>query len=202
MLSGAALFTPDPQRGQALAISGISGIIDIPYNSRLEPAQGTISVWVKPNMSSWADIVQHQTGSLLRCSAMVQYGGAAYDIWISSSGAPMAIFANDDPKTCVKSPQNVLTGPANTVQVNKWTHLVARWDGVGTLSLFANGKQVSKMSYTPNPTRGLSYSGNSGVYVGTIPGGTFSFSGSVSDLRIYSRALSDTEISNIYLNQQ
>ena len=200
MLSGASLFTSDSQRGQVLSISGISGVVGIPYNARLEPSRGTISVWVKPNLASWGDIVQHSTDLLLRCPT--PYGGAAYDIRVSSTGSPMAIFANDDPKTCSKSPQIVLNGPSNIVQLNKWTHLVARWDGVGTLSLFANGKQVDKASYNPNPTSGLSYHGNSGVFVGTQPGGTLSFSGSISDLRIYSRALSDAEITGIYVNQQ
>jgi hypothetical protein len=198
-LSGATLFASDSQRGQVLSISGISGVVSIPYDARLEPARGTISVWVKPTLASWGDIVQHSTDSLLRCPT--RFGGAAYNIRVSSSGSPIAIFANDDPKTCSKSPQTVLTGPANIVQLNKWTHLVARWDG-STLALFANGKQVSKANYSPNPTYGLSYHGNSGVFVGTQPGGSLSFSGSISDLRIYSRALSDTEITGIYANQQ
>ena len=200
MLSGATLFTSDSQRGQVLAISGISGLVDVPYNGVLEPFRGTISVWVKPNLAQWGDVVQHPTNALLRCPS--QFGGSAYDIRISNTGAAEAIFANDDPKTCAKAPQNVLSSPANTVPLNKWTHLVATWDGVGTLSLYANGRQVAKAAYAPNPTYGLSYSGKAGVFVGTLPGGSMSYSGSVSDLRIYSRALSSTEISNIYLKQQ
>jgi concanavalin A-like lectin/glucanase superfamily protein len=198
-LSGAALFTSDLQRGRVLAISGISGMIGIPYNARLEPSRGTLSVWVKPNIASWGDIVQHPTDLLLRCPS--QFGGIAYGIRVSNVGAPVAIFANDDPKTCAKSPQTILSGPANAVPLNKWTHIAARWDG-GSVTLFANGKVAAKANYNPNPTYGLSYHGNGAVFVGTQPGGTLSYSGSVSDLRIYSRALSDTEISNIYLNQQ
>ena len=175
-------------------------MVGIPYNQQLEPAQGTVSVWVKPTLASWGIVVQHQTDKLLRCPT--QYGGAAYDIRISSTGVPIADFANDDPKTCSKSPQTMLAGPANAAPLNKWTNLVARWDGIGTLSLFANGKLVAKSSYNPNPTYGLSYHGNAPVVIGTQPGGNQSYYGFVSDLRVYSRALSDTEISNIYLNQQ
>jgi hypothetical protein len=200
LLSGATLFTPDSQRGQVLSITGISGVVTIPYNSRLEPAKGTVSVWVKPTLSGWGDVVQHPTSQLLRCPT--SYGGAAYDIRISNTGQPMAIFANDDPKTCTKSPQNVLSGPANTVPLNKWTHIAATWDGVGTLLLYANGRQVTKTSYSPNPTHGLSYAGNTPLYVGTQPGGSMAYNGYVSDVRIYSRALSAAEITNIYSLQQ
>ena len=201
MLSGATLFTSDSQRGQVLSITGISGMVGIPYNQRLEPAQGTISVWVKPTLASWGIVVQHQTDKLLRCSGS-QFGGSAYDIRISNTGAAMADFANDDPKTCTRSPQAMLSSSANSAPLNKWTHITTRWDGIGTLSLFVNGKLAAKSAYSPNPTYGLSYHGTAPVVVGTLPGGNQSYYGFVSDLRIYSRALSDTEIANIYLNQQ
>jgi opacity protein-like surface antigen len=200
MLSGATLFTSDLQRGQVLSITGISGMAGIPYSHNLEPYQGTISVWVKPALASWGVVLQHQTDKLLRCTT--QYGGAAYDIRLSNTGGVIADFANDDPKTCSRSPQTMLTSPANSAPLNQWTHIVSRWDGAGTLSLFVNGKQVAKSSYIPNPTYGLSYHGTTPVVVGTLPGGSQSYYGLVSDLRIYSRALSNTEISNIYLNQQ
>jgi hypothetical protein len=200
LLSGATLFTADSQRGQVLSIAGISGVVTIPYNTVLEPARGTISVWVKPTLATWGDVVLHQTNKLLRCSS--GYAGSAYEIRISNTGAVNAIFANDDPKTCTKSPQIVLASAANSAPLNKWTHIAATWDGVGTLTLYANGKQMSKSSYIPNPTYGLSYSGQTPVYIGTPPGGNQPYNGYVSDARVYSRALSNTEINNIYLNQQ
>lgn len=199
MLSGATLFTSDLQRGQVLSVAGISGMVGIPYSQRLEPIQGTISVWVKPTLATWGLVLQHQTDKLLRCPT--QYGGAAYDIRLSSGGGVIADFANDDPKTCTKSPQIMLNSPPNSAQLNQWTHIASRWDGT-TLSLFVNGKLAAKGSYSPNPTYGLSYHGNTPVVVGTLPGGTQSYYGLVSDLRIYSRALSNTEIANIYLNKQ
>ena len=199
-LQGAALFTTDPTRGPVLSISGISGRVGIPYAQALEPFRGTISVWVKPTLATTADIIQHPTNSLIRCNKQVN--AYAYGLRVYSTGMPMVQIANDDPKTCSRSPQIVVYGSSNQVPLNKWTHLVMRWDGVGTLNLFANGKLSGKASYNPNPTNGLSYSGNQSVSVGSALAGGLEFGGYISDLRIYSRPLSNTEISGIYLNQQ
>src|SRR5258708_29477666 len=114
----------------------------------------------------------------------------------------MIQIANDNPKTCSKSPQLVVYGSANQVPLNTWTNMVMRWDGVGTLNLFINGRMQGKGSYSPNPTKGLSYDGSFPVSVGSSLGGSQEFAGSISDLRIYDRALSNTEISNIYSLQQ
>ena len=198
-LQGAALFAADAARGQVLLINGISGLVGIPYNSRLEPFSGTVSVWVKPALATTADIVQHRTETLLRCNKAVS--AYAYGIRVYDTGMPMIQIANDDPKTCSKAPQIVVYGSSNQVPLGKWTHLAMRWDGLGALNLFVNGKLAGKSSYNPNPTKGLSYSGNASVGVGSSLG-NFEYNGSISDLRIYSRALSNTEIANIALNQQ
>ena len=199
-LQGTAIFASDPVRGQVLSINGISGNVGIPYASQLEPFSGTISVWVKPTLATTTDVVEHPTTTLLRCNRVVY--SYAYGIRVYSTGMPMIQVANDDPKTCVKSPQTVVYGSANQVPLNQWTHLVMRWDGKSTLNLFVNGSLAGKGSYSPNPTKGLSYDGGQGVSVGSSLTGTLEFGGSISDLRIYSRALSDTEISNIYALQQ
>jgi len=149
-------------------------------------------------MATTGDVVQHPTNLLIRCNS--QFSGYAYGLRLYGSGQAMFQVANDDPRTCAKAPQTVVYGSG--VVLNKWTHLVARWDGIGALTLFVNGKAAGKGTYSPNPTKGLSYSGNGPVSVASGLGSNLEFIGSISDLRIYSRALSDTEISNIYALQQ
>jgi hypothetical protein len=67
-LEGAALFATDPQRGNALLINGISGEVDFPFNNILDPAEGTISVWVKPTLAQTGDIVRQTTDLLVRAN--------------------------------------------------------------------------------------------------------------------------------------
>jgi len=197
MLSGAAYFVTDPVRGQVLNVNGISGEMDVPYNASLTPASGTISVWVKPTQSQTADVIRMDTDLLVTCNR----GGTfyAYDLRIDSKGAPIAILANDDPKTCGKSPQTVVSGSANQVKLNQWTHLAMSW-GSGTLAIYANGRQVGATAYTPDAT-GLSYHGayplKAAAAIWNFGTGYLEYVGNLSDVRIYSRVLTSTEISQI-----
>jgi Concanavalin A-like lectin/glucanases superfamily len=201
LLSGAAYFITDPDRGQVLNLNGISGEMDVPYSASLTPASGTISVWVKPTQATTADIVRMDTNFLTDCNS----GGVyyAYDLRVSSKGAPVAILANDAPKTCGRKPQTVLSGSANQVKLNQWTHLAMTWGG-GTLTVYANGKRAGSTSYTPDAT-GISYHGDYPLKVGAsiydFGNGYLEFIGQVSDFRLYSRALSSSEISSIAAGQ-
>ena len=200
LISGAALFTSDVTRGYVLSFDGISGQANIPYNQVLEPAAGTVTIWVKPTLATVGDVVQHGTDSLARCQRTGTW--YAYGLRIQKNGAPVAIFANDKPKTCSRQPQILVTGPASSAPLNKWTNLAMRWDGVGTLSLFVNGKKAGSTRYSPTPGTGLSYHGNFPVQVGAgLVGTDLEYAGMVDDLRVYSSALSDAEIKSIYLGQ-
>src|SRR5438045_7067833 len=81
-----------------------------------------------------------------------------------------------------------LYGPS-PVPLNTWTHLAATYDAVTGQSLYVNGVQVANTSTTGNMITSigpLRIGGNSifgEYYVGTI-----------DDVRVYNRALSQTEI--------
>jgi len=201
-LLSTALFTSDAERGNVLFVNGTSGEVDFPPSNELEPAVGTVSVWVKPAAAQLADIVRKPTDLLLRVNRPGNF--YAYGLRVTSKGSPVAIIANDDPKTSARQPQLVVQGSANLVKVGKWTHLVMRWNGTA-LNLFANGKAAGSVRYKANPTLGLSYHGNAHMKVGSAlwdsHDGYLEYFGMVSDLRIYSRALTDTEIRSIYNGQ-
>ena len=196
-LQGSAFFTTDPQRGAVLNVYGPSGEVDFPFTTTLEPAIGTITVWVKPTLAQTADIVRQTTDLLVRSNASGTF--YAYCLRVSSKGNPVAIIANDDPKTNGKYPQIVVQGPAG-VKLNQWAHLAMRWDG-STLSLFLNGKLAGSSPYSATPNLGLSYHGTAPMKVAAaiwdFNNGYLEYQGNLSDLRMYSRALTDTEIYNI-----
>jgi hypothetical protein len=205
-LAGSFLWiTNDPDRGSVLNIYGPSGEVDFPYTPTLEPAVGTISIWVKPTVAQLADIVHVNTDLLVRCNTSGIF--YAYNLRVDKKGTPIAILANDSPKSCGngKFPQTKVTGSARQVPLNQWTHLAMRWDG-STLSLFANGKRVGATAYDANPTTGLSYHGTAPLKVAAaiwdFNDGYLEYNGAVSDLRIYSRPLSDSEITDIAQNGQ
>ena len=203
MLMGSTSFiTGDPQKGSVLNIYGPSGEVDYPFTNAFQPAIGTLMVWVNPSAMQLSDVVRMDTNLLVNCKTVGTF--YAYNLRITSKGNAVAILANDNPKNCKKSPQTVLQSPANQVKANQWTHLAMRWDG-STLSLFANGKSVGSTSYYPDST-GLSYDSTSPLKVGAavwdFNNGYLEYAGNLSDLRLYNRALTDTEINNIAANGQ
>ena len=197
LLTGAAYFVNDPVKGQVLNINGISGEMDVPYSASLTPASGTISVWVKPTQSQTSDVIRMDTDLLITCNRSGSF--YAYDLRIDSKGTPFAIIANDDPKTCGRSPQLSVSGSANQVKLNQWTHLAMTW-GSGTLAIYANGKQVGSTAYTPDAT-GISFHGGyplkAAAAIWDFGTGYLEYVGQLSDARVYSRVLTSTEISQI-----
>ena len=200
-LVSTAFFTTDPQRGNVLNVNGAPGEVDFPFSTSLQPATGTVMVWVKPTLAQTADLVRQTTDLLVRSNQ----GGTfyAYCLRVNKNGSPVAIIANDDPKTNGKYPQIVVTGPSR-VKLNQWTHLAMRWDG-STLSLFLNGKLAGSSPYSAVPNLGLSYHGTAPLKVAAaiwdFNNGYLEYQGLLSDLRIYSRALGDTEIYNVSAGQ-
>ncbi len=196
-LVSTTFFTTDPQRGNVLNVNGAPGEVDFPFSTSLEPATGTVMVWVKPTLAQTADVVQLTTDLLVSNNR----GGPfyAYCLRVNKNGAPVAIIANNDPKTNGNYPQIVVQG-SSQAKLNRWTHLAMRWDG-STLSLFINGKFAGSAAYTPTPGTGLSYHGTAPLKVAAaiwdFGNGYLEYQGLLSDLRIYSRALGDTEIYNV-----
>ena len=196
-LVGSAYFANDPQMGQVLEIAGPSGAMIVPHSPTLEPAKGTIMIWVKPSRTQVSEIVSKNTSRLVRRGQ--DYGAYAYDLRITKAGAPVAIITNDDP--AAEYPWTYLEGPKGKVKKNHWTHLAMRWDG-NNLSIFVNGQQVASKPYVPVPGAGLSYFGNNDLKLGAaiwdFGDGWLEYSGDLSDFRFYGRALTDAEILGAY----
>ncbi len=197
-LQGSAFFTTDPQRGGVLEVYGPSGVVDVPFSPDLQPAMGTVTVWVKPTLAQTADVVRQTTDLLVRTNRSGTF--YAYCLRVTDKGNPVAIISNDDPKTNGKYPQIVVQGPSQA-KLNRWTHLAMRWDG-STLSLFINGKPAKSAAYSATPSTGLSYHGTAPLKVAAaiwdFGTGYLEYQGRLSDLRIYGRALGDSEIYNLY----
>lgn len=196
-LAGSAFFTTDPQMGGVLQVDGVSGSLTIPHNASLEPATGTIMVWVKPARVQTADLVSKNTDFFVRSNK--PYLVYAYCLRITKSGAPVAIVTNDDP--AAEYPWTYLEGPKGRVKAGQWSHLAMRWDG-STLSLFVNGQLVAATPYSPVPNSGLSYAGNLDLKVAsaiwTFEDGWLEFTGQLADLRLFGRGLSEAEIAAAY----
>lgn len=101
---------------------------------------------------------------------------------------------------------------------NKWTHVVARWDGAGSfIDFYANGIRVSNNNFRFRETGGIGFGNmtikpgaNTQVLFGGYPNTTNGFPlsalqgfqglfrGNIDETRFYNKALTDSEIDALY----
>ena len=84
------------------------------------------------------------------------------------------------------------------VTAGEWIHIVARYDTVSnTITIFKNGAQKDQDPLHDNTYNVVPENGNAPFRMGTRSKWTY-FQGRIDDVRIYNRALSDTEILALY----
>jgi hypothetical protein len=136
----------------------------------------TISMWVNP-ANSYAEALADR-----------EYSNNGYLFVLYPSNPKLWLFANDGQKASSVSGED--GGPA--VGVGVWMLFTAVYDGTN-MSVYVNGT-LSAQAPAINP------SANDGILVFGTPehGGFGGFNGSLEDIRLYSRALSASEIYSLY----
>ena len=172
-LSGAS-WTAAGKYGGGLSFDGVNDRINIADAASLDLTNGmTLEAWVKPTAitSDWRTVVLKE-----------QTTGLAYALYATDGASrPPAAYINTG------GADKSAVGTAN-LSLNTWTHLATTYDG-SSLRLYVNG----------NLARTLTTSGN--VVVSSSPlriGGNAVwgewFSGVIDEVRVYNRALTQTEI--------
>jgi hypothetical protein len=179
--------------GNALRFNGLTDYIRIPNSTSLSTGVMTVAMWV--NVSDF----------LKSSPSFFAWGGNrgscqdTYRTWYLPSGAIQASYQN------VASSQ-VIRGAAlansSTVKLGEWAHYVFTYDGNTTsvtIAAYKNGA-LAKAPYTA--ADGLANCGSM-LGIGTqedYPNMAYVrvFAGAIDDVRVYNRALSSSEIYELY----
>src|SRR5439155_20698894 len=159
--------------GKALSFDGASSWVTVANSPSLQLTNRmTLEAWVNPDTLNGAwrcVIIKQQTGAGVDYSLYADTDQHAPATQLYTTGE------NDDYGTAV-------------LPTNNWTYLAATWDGT-TLRLYVNGTLASSLavSGTLLSSTGVLRIGGNSVW------GEF-FSGMIDEVRIYNRALSQTEI--------
>jgi len=203
VLGGGAVPTTDAVRGKALDFTDDDAQVTIPFDPSLQPATGTIEVWVKVDTPQNSDIFVAVSDCAIRtdptCANVI--GISVIGLRIQADGGAHAFIADDH---APDDPWAFATAPAGLITLGRWHHLAMRWDGA-KLALFVDGFLRDTTSYDAIPGSGLSYHGDSDMYLGV---GTASFLpephefiGQMDDVRFYSRARSWVDIFTDYVTR-
>ncbi|MEP6612237.1 MAG: LamG domain-containing protein [Mucilaginibacter sp.] len=169
--------------------------VEVPYQASLRPASFTICAWIKPKEASNGNYIF----SLDRWNGykfQLQGGNLPFLTVMTSTGD----HDQDD-------------GGAS-VQLGQWTQVVTSFTN-GTMKFYINGALVKTANITGDPTTlvspppiaignelpkasyNLADPNSSRAYYG----GNF-FIGSIDDLHLYNKVLSDTEVKSLYTMEQ
>ena len=163
---------------QALELDGSDDFVRVNDDNSLQ-INNTISIsaWVKPT----ANITSTQS---------ILGKGNSYDYWLrlglTSVGMHPSFLLNND-----ASGSEVISD--TPIPLNTWTFLVGTYDGVET-RLYVNGVLVDSKPFTAP----INTSTDELSIGATQEGSNFFFQGAIDEVSLWSRALSATEVSNLY----
>jgi hypothetical protein len=167
-----ATWTPSGRYGNALSFNGSSSRVDIIDSNSVDLTSGmTLEAWVYPtSLSGWRTVVLKEIS-----------GGLSYALYAHDNAPQPAAYINT-------GGSDLPVAGTASIPINTWTHLAATYDGT-SFSLFVNGSNVgtsTSIGAIRTSTSPLRIGGNAiwGEY----------FSGRIDEVRIYNRALSQSEI--------
>src|SRR3989344_6153082 len=176
-LNGATANTSGKYNG-GITFDGVDDYVQVPSSSALNITgnQVTLMLWVNPSSG-----YSNQRGGVLKGP---QTNGERYFLGVN--------YDNYEPDFRIYAggtQTRINTGHAGTVPANTWTHIAGTYDG-NTMRIYVNGAEVGSIAKSGNID-----SSSDLLLIGrrTLTDARF-FAGSIDEVRIYNRALTQLEI--------
>lgn len=180
-----ATLAPDRfgQPNQAYHFDGSSRIF-IANSDLVSGSALTLAAWIKPDSlsSNWMNVISPGTQN-------------SYELGVATNSAQAFLDFRFGAGTIS------VNSAAGALQTNTWIHLAMVYDGT-KITLFVNGVAVSSVpassSLYQDPEAILNIGAYQYYYAGTVYNDAFGgFVGSIDEVRIYNRALSNQEIGEL-----
>ena len=173
----------------AYSFDGIDDYIDIGNNVK-PPFPVSVSVWVNAND------LDPSHGSIVVRNDQYDSGSYRYGLAVGVSDGYLVSYYFEG----FSAPWNRIGYISNDVLISEgnWHHLVVILNAHKNIQLFVNGVEHLG-SYDDGTGSGMSYSGSGNGAIGMYKSGSYRyFNGIVDELRFYNRALSESEIQELY----
>jgi hypothetical protein len=178
LIGGSPTWSSGKIGSGSLNLNGTNQYVDVPnFNALNGLNSATISFWVKPSVTSKPFIGKWGTGRLFE---------------IGSNGTSLSVIWRIGGTAGGGTAFSQIT-PANTLTTGGWNHVVAVYNNPSS-TIYVNGNQVATISGSGGS---LNTSVSDPLRIGwnNIP--SF-YSGDIDDVRIYNRAVTSQEVSELY----
>jgi Concanavalin A-like lectin/glucanases superfamily/Chaperone of endosialidase len=162
--------------------------IFIPYNTKLDVTNITVSAWIYPRSYYWSSNPTDPSSIIIN---RFQHGysnpnGEVWQLRFNQTSVSGEIIGTPDGRAT----------STTSLQLNVWHHIVMTYDGV-QIKLFINGNLSATQPYS----QPMNIVENSGISIGEsnqANGYWYYTDGKIDDIGIWNRALSNTEIQQLY----
>ena len=173
---------------QAMVFNGTTDVVDCGSDTTIDDifdSGGTISAWIYPESDGEANV-----GRIFNKNV-----GWYFNV-LSESGDKVKLrfwydFSGTDGAWVTSSTE---------AKINEWTHVAVSYDNDAVANnpiIYVNGIAVAIAEITPIGTR--ESDAGSTLYIGNNAGGTNTFDGSISDAMLFSSALTEDQVRQLYL---
>lgn len=174
--------------GSGIHLDG-SGYINVPDSPSLDlpGARGTISAFIKIDPSS------DEFGIVSKESSSSFPSTIAYKFNVRYSGTIEGFGISDGTTT------NYVGYNGTSLKDSLWHHVAVTWSGLGgELVLYRDGVQVDQTDQTISTINNISEPVHIGAFRWNVSGIYRYMTGDMDEVRIYNRALTSTEVLNLY----
>lgn len=171
------------QVGRAAEFDGVDDAISVPYTSTMDLPTFTVGAWVQPR-----DVITSHAQMLIN-------KGRNYKLYISPGGMTVtleAVLYYQDHGCPHESTRVNSTAP---LLMNQWNHVVGTFDGKA-LKIYVNGYEQGSTTTTNTPAACTS---SDSLEIGG--GGSQAFHGRLDEITLYNRALTASEVRDLFLYQ-
>jgi hypothetical protein len=174
-------------RGGTFTFDGADDRISLPNVAALRPSAFTATVWVN------CTAADNNQKTIFSSYYEIPVAGFAFQLYAGSgSNNRVRFFVGNNNGSGAGTYQDY-NGSLN-VPINRWNHITVSYDGTSTMRIYVNGVADTTASWTGGCVYNVS---NNKIQVGSNIDVSH-FPGSISNLQLYNRALSATEVVQNY----
>ena len=157
--------------GNSYSFDGSGDYVQIPDDPLFSVSKVTISVWVKRNGSKSQEYI---------------FDGRGHKYWLKEDDG------TENPRFGLRVGGSSYAAQAGSLPDGEWTQIVCIFDG-DQLKIFTDGDLISSTSASGTIDKSI---GN--PQIGRYQGGGYNFQGEISEVRLYDRPLTDSEVRYLY----